>query len=92
VLGLWVLLAGGRVTGGLLLGAPILELDVDFFEIGDTLDVRCSHVWGTDEVWKFDCEVEREGVSLVRATLNVLRIHPERGSGDEPDPQTQVQP
>ena len=77
ILGLWVLLEGGRVTGGLLLGAPSFELDVDHYEVGDVLDIRCTYAWGSGDLWKFDCAVERRGKSVSRANLNVLRIRPE---------------
>ncbi len=77
VLGLWVLLAGGRVTGGLLLGTPELEVDVDEFDVGDRLRIICDHLWGNEDVWKFHCEIVRAGISVMRGTLNVLRIRPE---------------
>lgn len=59
--------------GGLLAGAPKLEVCIDAFEIDDTLDVRVARVWGQGRVWRFDGEVRRDGRCVVRGTLDVIR-------------------
>ena len=77
LLGLWVLLEGGRLTGGLLLGTRELELRVDSFAVGDRLDIRCCHEWGNDDIWRFGCALRREGELLMEGSLTVLRMRPE---------------
>lgn len=73
LLGLWAAQIGGRVTGGLLLGTPEFELHVPELDVGDRVEVECTHLWGHDDVWKFSGAAYRGGQRVAAGTLNVLR-------------------
>jgi predicted hotdog family 3-hydroxylacyl-ACP dehydratase len=63
--------AGGSPRIGFLLGTREMTLDVDAFGVGDELTVEARHVWGDEQLGSFQCEVRRDGRTLVSALVNV---------------------
>lgn len=62
---------------GLLLGSRRYDSHCDFFAVGDTLHIAVSPVYMEENaLGVFDCRIDRDGQTLVTATLNVLQ--PER--------------
>jgi predicted hotdog family 3-hydroxylacyl-ACP dehydratase len=64
--------------GGYLVGVPTFELFVDDLAVGDALDVHATQIWPgaerpAERLVSLDCKVERAGVAVALATLNVVR-------------------
>jgi predicted hotdog family 3-hydroxylacyl-ACP dehydratase len=71
-LGIMAFSESGRIKRGYLLGAREMELDADYFHVGDTLRVFSKHVWGKEDMASFDCLVTRNDRRVAWATLNIL--------------------
>ena len=71
--------AGLPVRIGYLLGTRDLALEVDGFAAGEELIVEAREVWSDLPLAAFACRVERAGVVVASATLNVYQ-----SQGEEP--------
>ena len=71
--GLWSRKRGEPIRIGYLLGARDVALEVDALDVGDEIIIEVQRVWGNDELGSFECKVERAGVPIASATLNVYR-------------------
>ena len=56
---------------GYIIGVPLMEVKVDSFELGDTLDVHAEHLWGEGELGRFACRISRDQINVASATLSV---------------------
>lgn len=74
LLGVTAFSESGRIKRGYLLGAREMELDTDYFYVGETLRVVSNHVWGREDMASFGCVVMRDGKRVARATLNILIV------------------
>lgn len=72
LLGITAFSESGRIKRGYLLGAREMELDVDYFYVGDRLRVFSKHVWGKEDMANFECMVTRAEKRVAWATLNIL--------------------
>jgi predicted hotdog family 3-hydroxylacyl-ACP dehydratase len=68
-------LAGEAVAVGFLLGTPQLKTFCQFFEVGQTLHIQVTHVWGDHELMQFHCAIydASTGALLQQAELNVFK-------------------
>jgi len=58
---------------GFLLGSRNMQLETDFFYVGDQLDISCNAVFSHEGMAAFDCYLEHNGARMVQATLNVFQ-------------------
>lgn len=65
--------AGLPVRVGYLLGTRELALDTDGFAAGDELIVEAREVWTDPPLAVFACRVERGGLPVATASLNVYQ-------------------
>lgn len=77
--GLQARAAGMPVRIGYLLGTRELTLETDAFRAGDELLVEARQVWLDPPLAVFACRVERGGVPVAAASLNVYQ-----SQGEEP--------
>jgi predicted hotdog family 3-hydroxylacyl-ACP dehydratase len=68
-------LAGEAVAVGFLLGTPQLKTSCQFFDVGQTLHIQVTHVWGDHELMQFHCAIHdaSTGKLLQQAELNVFK-------------------
>lgn len=68
-------LEGQPVAVGLLLGTRRLETHCQFFELGQTLRIEATHIWGKHELMRFRCTITHavSNIRLQQAELNVFR-------------------
>ena len=78
--GIWAKVRGGAIKGGLLLGSREVQLYVDEFVTGESLEIETRHVWGGESLANFECVVRRAGKRVAWATLNVLKVDVEGAS------------
>ena len=67
--------AGEPIDVGFLLGTPRLQSFCRFFEVGQTLRVHVTHIWGDHELMRFQCTITNAstGTLLQQADLNVFK-------------------
>lgn len=81
-------LAGLPTEIGLLVSCRQLTLEIDAFEVGETLDIESTLVWGGDEMLgTFDGAIRRGDVVVARGRLNVVRGVPRQVLEGEPAPE-----
>jgi len=68
-------LANKPIAIGFLMGTRRLESYCQFFELGQTLRIHVSHVWGKHELMRFRCTITSAatGALLQHAELNVFK-------------------
>jgi predicted hotdog family 3-hydroxylacyl-ACP dehydratase len=68
-------LEGQPIVVGLLLGTRRLETNCQFFELGQTLRIEATHIWGQHELMRFRCRITHPAsdTRLQRAELNVFK-------------------
>jgi predicted hotdog family 3-hydroxylacyl-ACP dehydratase len=68
-------LEGQPMVVGLLLGTRRLETPCQFFELGQTLRIAATHIWGQHELMRFRCAITHtvSNIRLQQAELNVFR-------------------
>ncbi|MGE3538580.1 MAG: 3-hydroxylacyl-ACP dehydratase [Candidatus Tectimicrobiota bacterium] len=68
-------LAGEPVAVGFLLGTSALQSACQFFDLGQTLWIQVTHVWGDHELMQFHCTITdaASGRPLQEADLNVFK-------------------
>ncbi len=68
-------LEGRPITVGLLMGTRRLETHCQFFELGQTLRIEVTHIWGKFELMRFRCALTHavSDTRLQRAELNVFK-------------------
>ena len=68
-------LEGQPIAVGLLLGTRRLETHCQFFELGQTLRIEATHIWGQHELMRFRCAIihTASDVPLQQAELNVFK-------------------
>lgn len=68
-------LANEPIAVGLLMGTRRLETACQFFELGQTLHIHVSHVWGKRELMRFRCTIASAttGALLQHAELHVFK-------------------
>jgi predicted hotdog family 3-hydroxylacyl-ACP dehydratase len=68
-------LAGQPIVVGLLLGTRRLETSCQFFELGQTLHIEATHIWGKHELMRFRCVITHaaSNTRLQQAELNVFK-------------------
>jgi predicted hotdog family 3-hydroxylacyl-ACP dehydratase len=66
---------GESVAVGFLLGTPHLKTYCQFFELGQTLQVQVTLVWGQHELMQFHCTIQDASTRklLQQAELNVFK-------------------
>ena len=71
--GLKAVRGGGEVRVGYIIGARLVELEIEAFEVGEELSVKARRVWGDDLLGRFDCTVENSGTRVASAILTVYQ-------------------
>lgn len=69
-------LVNAPITVGLLMGTRRWETSCEFFELGQTLRIHVSHIWGKHELMRFHCTITSEAASeplLQQADLSVFK-------------------
>jgi predicted hotdog family 3-hydroxylacyl-ACP dehydratase len=68
-------LAGEPVAVGFLLGTSQLKASCQFFDVGQTLHIQVTHVWGDHELLQFHCAIQdaSTGKLLQQAELKVFK-------------------
>ncbi len=68
-------LEGHPIAVGLLLGTRRLETHCQFFELGQTLRIDVTHIWGQHELMRFRCAITHavSDTRLQQAELNVFK-------------------
>jgi predicted hotdog family 3-hydroxylacyl-ACP dehydratase len=68
-------LEGEPIVVGLLLGTRRLDTTCQFFELGQTLHIEVSHIWGKHELMRFRCAITNavSATRLQQAELNVFK-------------------
>ena len=64
---------GGRPRVGYLVAVRELRLEIDAFDVGDTLDVHARCEWGQAQAGRFECSVERQGQAVAHAIVSVYQ-------------------
>ncbi len=67
--------AGDPIALGFLLGASQLQSFCRFFEVGQTLRIHVTHIWGEHQFMRFHCTITiaSTGRLLQEADLNVFK-------------------
>ncbi|MBW2461171.1 MAG: hypothetical protein JRH11_05960 [Deltaproteobacteria bacterium] len=63
--------AGVTPTGGYLLGTRKVDLEVDYFLIGDELTIDVNELWGNGPLAQFECSVAQGDTVLATGSINV---------------------
>jgi predicted hotdog family 3-hydroxylacyl-ACP dehydratase len=68
-------LAGEPMAMGLLVGTPQLKTYCQFFDLGQTLQIQVTHVWGDKALMQFHCTIQDAltGKLLQQAQLHVFK-------------------
>jgi len=68
-------LEGRPIAVGLLLGTRRLQTHCQFFELGHTLRIEATHIWGQHELMRFRCAIIHmaSDAQLQQAELNVFK-------------------
>jgi predicted hotdog family 3-hydroxylacyl-ACP dehydratase len=68
-------LEGQPIVVGLLLGTRRLDMNCRFFELGQTLRIEATHIWGQHELMRFRCAITHAAsdTQLQQAELNVFK-------------------
>lgn len=69
-------LTAAGFTMGMLLGTRELDLEADYFEVGQTLTVSGHEVWSAGQLAQFRCELRAGEQTLARAAISVLHGAP----------------
>ncbi len=69
-------LAHEPITVGLLMGTRRLETACQCFELGQTLRIHVSHVWGTLELRRFRCTITAAPTGIVLQHAELLIFKP----------------
>jgi predicted hotdog family 3-hydroxylacyl-ACP dehydratase len=59
---------------GILLGARRLQLETEFFAVGEPLCIGVRERWSGGSVAQFECELRREGELVASAAINVQSV------------------
>ncbi len=71
--GLKAVRRGGEVRVGYIIGARLVEFEVEAFEVGEELSVKARRIWGDDILGRFECSVEARGTRVASAILTVYQ-------------------
>lgn len=71
--GAHALASGEPVRHGFILGTRAYEANVDWFSFGDKLRVSARVVLRDGQMGVFDCWIEREGIAVAEARLNLYQ-------------------
>jgi predicted hotdog family 3-hydroxylacyl-ACP dehydratase len=76
--------SAGGFTVGMLLGTRELNLDADFFRVGDTLTISGAETWSAPPISQFRCELRRDGSDVVLASGAISVLSGGPPPGDSP--------